>query len=381
MSARTATRAPSDGLKVMTSLSSRRLGVLIHGAGWVAGQHAAAFSRNPQTKVVAVSSRRRSSADRLVAERHLDATTFDDFNVALAQPNVDIVCVCTPQHVHCENVLAAAAAGKHIVIEKPAAISLAELRRMREAVNQAGVKTIVSFVLRWNPLFQQIKRQLAAGAVGEVFCVETDYQSYNADWWGGWEEGRRADTGVSAMIVAGCHAVDALRWFAAAGEFEAARPVEVFAWAGGRRKGATRQFNPLKGSWHDGTPLEYDGLEIALVRFANGVLGKVSVNFECIQPYAFPIRIFGNQGTIRDNQFYAPAQPGHAGWVELPGIRPDSSDVTHHPFQAQADHFVGCVRGVVESHCSLADAAITHELVFAMLESYKTGQPVKLAND
>ncbi|MCU0779763.1 MAG: Gfo/Idh/MocA family oxidoreductase [Akkermansiaceae bacterium] len=355
-----------------------KLGVLIHGAGWVAGQHAAAFTNHPATEVVAVSSRHKDSADRLVRERGLTAATFDDLAAALAHPGVDIVCVCTPQHVHCGNVLAAAAAGKHLVIEKPAAISRDELRQMCRAVEEAGVRTVVSFVLRWNPMFQAIKEHLAAGDLGEIYCVETDYLSYNADWWGGWEDGRRADTGVSAMTVAGCHAVDALRWFAASGEFEAAEPVEVFAWSGGRRKGATRQFNPLKDAWHEGSPLEYDGLEMVLVRFSNGVLGKVSVNFECIQPYAFPLRVFGDRGTVRDNRLYAPGQPGHHGWSEIPGVRPDSSDVTHHPFQAQADHFIDCLLRGVESHCNLADAAKTHEVVFAALECYRTGRPVKL---
>jgi predicted dehydrogenase len=355
------------------------LGVLIHGAGWVAAQHAAAFKNNPSTKVLAVSSRNRSSAERLISESALtDARCFDDLDSALACEGVDIVCICTPQHVHCENVLAAAAAGKHLVIEKPAALSIEDIHAMQDAVSRAGVKTIVSFVLRWNPLFQQIKKHLAAGDLGEIFSVEADYHSYNADWWGGWEDGRRADTGLSAMAVAGCHAIDALRWFAAPGEFEAAVPVEVFAYAGGRRKGATRQFNPLENTWHEGTPLEYDGLEMALVRFSNGVLGKVSVNFECIQPYAFPLRIFGDRGTIRDNRIYAPEQPGHDGWSEIAGIRPDSSDVSHHPFQAQADHFIGCIEQGVESHCNLADAAISHEVFFAALECYRTGQPVEL---
>ena len=188
----------------MSEPSPRKLGVLIHGAGWVAGQHAAAFTGNPATEVLAVSSRSRASADRLVGEQGLGAATYDRLDAALAHQGIDIVCICTPQHVHCDNVLAAAAAGKHIVIEKPAAISLDELRRMQDAVAKAGVKTIVSFVLRWNPLFQQIKKRIAKGDLGRVFSVETDYLSYNADWWGGWEDGRRAETGVSAMAVAGC---------------------------------------------------------------------------------------------------------------------------------------------------------------------------------
>jgi len=362
----------------MSNGSPRQFGVLIHGAGWVASQHAAAFSHHAHTAVVAVSSRRKSSAERFIAEHAPDATAYDDLAAALTHPGVDIVCICTPQHVHCENVLAAAAAGKHIVIEKPVAISPAELRTMHQAVQRAGVKTVVSFVLRWNPLFQQIKKHTATGDLGELFCVETDYQSYNADWWGGWEEGRRADTGVSAMAVAGCHAIDALRWFAAPGEFQAADPVEVFAYAGGRRKGRAEQYNPNEQSWHEGTPLEYDGLEMAMVRFSNGVLGKVSCNFECIQPYSFPVRIFGDRGTIRDDRLFAPAKPGHTGWTEIPGIRPDSSNVFHHPFQAQADHFIDCLLRGVESHCNLADAVKTHEVIFAALECYRTGRPVKL---
>ena len=153
---------------------------------------------------------------------------------------------------------------------------------------------------------------------------------------------------------------------------------EVFAFAGGRRKGRTEQYNPLEQSWHEGTPLEYDGLEMAMVRFSNGVLGKVSVNFEGIQPYAFPVSIFGDRGTIKDDRLYAPARPGHKGWTAIPGIRPDSSDVSHHPFQAQADHFIDCLLHGVESHCNLADAVKTHEVVFAALECYRTGRPVKL---
>ena len=131
--------------------------------------------------------------------------------------------------------------------------------------------------------------------------------------------------------MAGCHAVDALRWFAAPGEFEAAEPIEAFAYAGGKRRGITRQFNPVTNDWYEGLPLEYDGLEIALVRFASGVLGKVSVNFECIQPYAFPLSIFGDRGTIKSNRLFCPGQSADDQWTEIQGTCPNSSDVSHHP--------------------------------------------------
>jgi predicted dehydrogenase len=361
-----------------TQEPSGKFGVLIHGAGWVAGQHAAAFARNPHTEVVAVSSRRLPSAKALVERCGLTgAACYDDLDQALSDPAVDVVCVCTPQHVHCGNVLAAAAAGKHIVIEKPAGNSLDELRAMRDAVRSAGVRTVVSFVLRWNPLFMAIKRLIAEGVLGEVYCVEADYQSYNAAWWGGWEDGRKTSTAVSALAVAGCHALDAMRWFAAPGEHQAADPTEVFAYAGGRRRGKARQYDPMKNAWHDQPPMEYDGLEMVLARFANGVVGKTSVNFECIQPYAFPLSVFGDRGTVKGNRLFAPEANGDQ-WVEIPGICPDSSDVTHHPFQAQADHFVECLLSGRESHCNLADATKTHEIIFAAQRCYETGAPVSL---
>ena len=181
------------------------------------------------------------------------------------------------------------------------------------------------------------------------------------------------------MLVAGCHAVDALRWLASPDEFNAANPVEVFALSGGYRKGQTREYNPLTNAWTDAaTPMEYDGLEIALVRFDNGVLGKVSVNFDCVMPYRFPIRIFGDKGSVFDNRVWSHKFPGQKDWIELPTILPGSSDVSHHPFQAEIDHFVECLRMDVESHCNLEDAIRTHEVVFAALECYRTRRPVKL---
>ena len=109
-------------------MSDGKYGVLIHGAGWVATQHINAFSQHPNAEVVAISSRSLVSAQKRAGEAVLDSIgIYDDYEEALRHEGVDIVAVCTPQHVHCENVLAAAKAGKHIVIEKPAAISLEEL--------------------------------------------------------------------------------------------------------------------------------------------------------------------------------------------------------------------------------------------------------------
>lgn len=138
-----------------------------------------------------------------------------------------------------------------------------------------------------------LKAMIADGALGRVYCVETDYLSHNGSWWSGWNDTRTRENGVSAMLVAGCHAIDALRWFAAPGQWQAANPIEVFAFARGYRKARTTAYDPPSNTWIQAAPpMKYDGLEIALVRFDNGVPGKVSVNFDCMMPYRFPLRVF-----------------------------------------------------------------------------------------
>jgi len=360
-------------------MAQKKYGILIIGAGWVSTQHISAYVNNPHARVRAICDVNLENAPQRAKEAELtDVGFYDNVADALKHHGIDAVSICTPQHIHCENVLAAAAAGEHMLIEKPAANSLNELRQMRDAVTAAGVKTVVGFVLRWNPLFQNIKKLIAAGTLGEVYYAETDYQSYNSAWWGAWEQGRRKELAHSAMAVAGCHAVDALRWFAAGGETEAADPTEVFAYAGGKRKGKTHQYNPVTNDWSEQSPMEYDGMEVILVRFSNGVLGKVSVNFEGIQPYTFPLSIFGDRGTIKNNQLFAPKSPEQKEWREIPGICPDSSDVSHHPFQGEIDHFIECLQNDVESHCNLTDAVKTHEIFFAAQKCYETEKPVQL---
>ena len=361
------------------SVDEKTLGVLIHGAGWVSTQHIAAFQKNPHAEIVGISSRSLGSAEKRAAEAGLDVPLFDDFEKALAQPGVDIVAVCTPQHVHAENVITAAAAGKHIVIEKPVCQTLEELHAMQDAVRKAGVKTVVSFVLRWNPLFQTLKRMSADSTFGDIYYVETDYQSYSGDWCDGFSVARTREMGRSTFLIAGCHAVDAMRWFASPEEFGAADPVEVFAYQGGKRGQTTHQFNPYTNDWHEGEAFEMPGLEVAMVKFADGAIGKVSSNFECIQPYSFPIEIFGTKGTVKDNRVWSPDKyPGQKEWMEIPTICPDSSDVSHHPFQGELDHFTECILAGRESHCNLDDAVKTHEIIFAAFESYASKKPVQL---
>ncbi|MEM3608126.1 MAG: Gfo/Idh/MocA family oxidoreductase [Candidatus Bathyarchaeia archaeon] len=337
-----------------------KFGAAVHGAGWVATQHVKAYINNPHTEVVAISSRRESSAKNLANMYGLkEVKIYTDYDKLLDDPEVDIISICTPQHLHSEETVKAAEAKKHILIEKPVAIDLEGLKAMRDAVRKARVKTVVSFVLRWNPCIETVKSMIADDFLGDVYYVETDYQSHISDWWSGWDWARRKDIGVSSFLVAGVHALDMARWFAEKDRFKASNVVEVVAYADGWRKGLGEK------------PMEYDGLEVMLVRFENGVLGKVTSNYDVIMPYNFVWSVFGNKGTVKNNRVWSKKFPGQNDWVEIPAIMPDTAEVGHHPFQAEIDHFVDCILSDRESHCNLEDAVNTHEAALAAIISEK----------
>jgi predicted dehydrogenase len=339
------------------TMQNGKLGVAIHGVGQVAYAHAASWKKNPHVAIVSVTSRRKESAQKLVDEVGLDCPAGDEFDAVLRDPRVDIVNLSGPNHVHAPQGIAAARAGKHLLVEKPMVLSMDENRALREAVGRAGVRSVVSFVLRWNPLLVNLKSLLAAGAIGRMFYAEVDYwhgigPSHHAFHWYSTRE-----FGGSAELLAGCHAVDAMRFLV---EDEA---VEVTAYG-----------NNEKGLY------EYDANVVAIVKFRGGAIGKTSVLLDAQIPYAFNIDLAGTEGTLRDNRVWAKKLwPGQTTWAAIPTIMPDSADVHHHPFDAQINHFVDCILEGRESLCNVADSYHTHELCLAIDRSLaQGGVPVRL---
>ncbi len=336
-----------------------KMGVGIIGTGWVSGEYIRAFQANPHTEVLGMVSRDRARAKaKAEAFQAQHCCAYDRLEEMLADPNIHIVAICTPHHLHVPQGIAAAKAGKHLVIEKPVALDLAGLRELQTAVRAAKVKTVVSFVLRWNPLFEMIKTFLADGLLGNLFLAEFDYFHGVGPQYAQYEWNIKKEIGGSDLLTGGCHAVDGLRWLVGV------RPVEVFAYANVSRQ------NPLH--------YEYQPNSFTLVKFADGTMGKVGCSVECVQPYIFNIALFGDQGTIRNNQIFSKHWTGQKGWATFPTVMPDSGDVSHHPFGDEVRHFVDCILTDCESHANLEDAAVTHEICFASQISAREKRPVGL---
>ena len=337
-----------------------RVGIV--GAGWVAGEHIRAYVNHAETDIVAISVRRPETAQTQMDASDISPTIYTDTAKMIREAKLDIVSICTPPSAHPDIAVAAAEAGCHLVIEKPVALSLGEMRRMQQAVRDAGVRTIVSFVLRWNPMFETIKALLSKDAIGRPFYAEVDYQHGIGPWYGQYAWNRTKEEGGSSLLSAGVHAVDALRWFLGQ------EPVEVSAYS--TNSGNTDYY---PGGY------EYDPTIVAIMKFADGAIAKVASTIECMHPYTFPITIMGTEGSIRDNKLFSKQlMPGQTHYAEIPTVPPDSGDVTHHPFQDEIDHFVECIQQGRESHANLEDAAKTHEICYAAQMSADEGRPVAL---
>ncbi len=333
-----------------------KLGAGIIGCGAVAEEYVKAFQADSRSEVRALVSRHRANAERYRDRYDLKCAIETDAATMLRMRNVDIVVVCTPHDTHTAYVVAAAEAGKHVIIEKPVALTAEDVQKQRQAVGRNGVKTIVSFVLHWNPLLMTIDRLIEQGALGNIFMVEVDYMhriwmTPEQKWLG---SSKQSGT---AILTGGCHAVDALRWFARS-EAEQVSAYQV----------------------KTENPIEYPGTISVNVKFRDGKVGRTTTTFDAKMPYVFNIGIYGTEGSVRNDSVFAPKLfPGQSNFAKVPCILPDSGDVSHHPFRAEVSHFLDCIIGDTRPFPDLEDAAKTHAICFAADLSAERGRPVRLS--
>ena len=346
-----------------------KLGVGICGVGWCGAQHIQAFEKNPHSAVTWLFGGGDEERTRAAAARHKvnvpHARVARTYEEMLAAPDVDIVSIASPNHLHAEQAVAAAAAGKHILLEKPTGLDVGELVRIRDAVRTAGVRTIVSFELRYNPLLKFAHWLQASGALGTIRFARVQYLSRVTDWYAGWDWVRTREGGRSHLLAAGCHAVDALRWCSGR------EPVTVSA---------------LQTQFTEG--YEWPTSILANMALDGGALGHVTSSTDFMLPYHFLLELMGDRATLRQDLLQwektpldldalkaanpfpeVRLEPG-ADAVGRPGIHvncasPNSVDVSHHPFQAEIDELVACVLEGRETSINVFDAQKTMEVCIA----------------
>jgi UDP-N-acetyl-2-amino-2-deoxyglucuronate dehydrogenase len=340
---------------------TKSYGVGIIGAGWVAGEYVKAFRDHPLTQIVGMYNKTPEKATNLMKTHGVDGKEFNSVDALLDDQHIDIVVHCAHADTRAEYISRAALSGRHVVIEKPASTSPEGTAQIVEAVKKAGVKSVVSCVLRWNPQFKTIRAMLDDGKLGDLIYAEADYWHPIIKAYPGYPYYMKKISGGSSFTVAGVHAADILRYLA--GEI-----VEVAAFSAG----------PIMNK-----EFEYPPVTVASLRFANGAIGKLSSVIEGETPYIFNTRLFGTTLSVDNNRIHSSKwYPGTLGYYEFPTIKPESGDVSHHPFVPEIAHFMECIENDVESHASIYDIRKTMALCFAIDESAaKGGQPVKVKLD
>ncbi len=167
-----------------------------------------AMQRSARGEVVAIASRDRSRAERAAAELGI-GRAHGSYEALLADPDVEAVYIPLPNHLHAEWTQRAAAAGKHVLCEKPLAMSAAEARTVVAACERAGVLLMEAFMYRLHPLWRQVRALVDGGAIGELLAIQAWFSYRNVD-----PDNIRniAAYGGGAVMDIGCYPINVARW-------------------------------------------------------------------------------------------------------------------------------------------------------------------------
>ena len=208
-----------------------------------------------------------------------EADAYTDSRALLADPAIDAVLLALPNHLHLEGCRHAAAAGKHILLEKPIARTPAEADQVIAAARQAGVMLMIAHSDRYSPVFRETRRLLDEGTLGEVIALHVDHYSNYVNPPGGWRRSREL-IGGGCVMDTGIHQLDLLSWYLGT-------PAEVFAYA------AT-----------DPARLESEVVCTAVFKFAGGAIAEFFCNWGAFRSPPARIRnneglsLFGTRGTL-----------------------------------------------------------------------------------
>lgn len=308
-----------------------RVGFAVLGAGAAAEHHRKAVEANADmgAKLVAIGHYDPARSELLGERFGVSCLDQDDL---LARPEVDVVCVCTPSGLHAEQTIAAAEAGKHVLVEKPMALTMEDAQAMIAACEVAGVKLGVVLQRRGETLFSSIRNAIHAGALGKLTLglVTVPYhrsQDYydSAAWRGSWKL-----DGGGVLMNQGIHLVDLLVWYMG-------DPVKVEAYAG------TLDRN-----------IEVEDTLVATLRFENGAVATISATTTIAPGFPHRVEIYGTDGGIqlegetlvrwqqRESQYRTVAPETDA--LPAAGSGADPGDISVQGHAAIVEDFISALR-------------------------------------
>ncbi len=345
-------------------MNTSRIKVGIIGSQFIAHIHAGSVKRCANAELVAIASPTPGNAAAL-ARKHDIPQHFTDYRELLSMPELQMVIIGVPNHLHCAVTLDAAAAGKHIVIEKPFCMNLAEADRMIDACKRARVKLMYAEELCFAPKYVRLKQLLDSGALGEPTLLKQSEKHdgpHAAHFW----DVNRSGGGVTMDM--GCHAIEFFRWILGR------PPVKsVYAHMGTRMHG-----DKTAG----------DDNSLIILEFENGITCLAEESWTKRGGMDDRAEVYGTKGVayadlLHGNSIETYSIEGYDYAVEKAGSTKGWSftiyeEEWNYGFPQEIAHFVDCVQHDKEPLVTGADGRAVLEVIFAAYESARTGCKVAL---
>jgi len=347
-------------------LPGQNIGFGIIGCGMISPWHAASITSASGAQLVAVCDVVQEKAEKLASE-YGAPKVYLDYHKLLSDPDIDAVCICTPSGMHSDMAIDAARFGKHVMCEKPIDISLQKIDAMIAECRRAGVKLGAIFQRRTSPVWNKIKDAIAAGKLGRMVLGDAYMKYYRSqeyydsgDWRGTW-----ALDGGGALMNQGVHCVDMLRWIMG--------PIEsVYSHAD-----------------HLVRKIETEDTAVAVLKFANGAFGVLEATTSVCPGMDHRLEFHGEFGSIRveGEKIVEWSVPGEEDIIEesasdidikMGTAASDPTAIGMEGHKALIQDFADAIREDREPLITGEEAKKAVEVVLAVYESSRTGQPAKL---
>ncbi|HOB74887.1 MAG TPA: Gfo/Idh/MocA family oxidoreductase [Phycisphaerae bacterium] len=338
-----------------------RVGLI--GTGFVSDLHAAAFKMVPGAEVVGVAGSSVEKAQRFAGERGI-AKAFGDYRALLDQKDVDMVTVACPNYLHAEVTVAAAAAGKHVVCEKPLCRTLEQADQMIEACRKAGVLLMYAEELCFAPKYVRAKQLVDEGALGKAFLVKQSEEHFgpHSAWF--WDVDR---SGGGVLLDMGCHSIEYARWVFG-------KPQVKSVWA---QLGTHVHADKTRGEDHAICTVEYEGGLVGLAENSWAKTGGVDDRCE----------IYGSAGftradLLRGSSLLTYSEVGYGYAVEKAATTKGYTftmfeEIWNYGFPQEMAHFCRCVRGEEQPIETGEDGREVLKIIYAAYESAGTGKRIE----
>jgi predicted dehydrogenase len=345
---------------------SKPFKVAFIGAGGIAGAHASNYKKIEGVELIAAADVHEAGLTKFKENQGV-LRTYTDFKEMLAkETEVDAVSVCTPNGLHAANAIAALEAGKHVMVEKPMAMTTAECNAMVDAAKKAKKNLVVGFQWRFDPRTQLIRSHVASGAFGKIMHVRCQaLRRRGIPNWGVF--GRKDLQGGGPMIDIGVHVIE-MAHFAMGSPKPVAASGNTWTYLGNKAMEATCGWP----NW-DYKTYTVEDLAVGLIRFENGATLSIEASFAAhIEKDVWNFTMMGEKGGANwENANVFHDQNGYM-FNSAPSFIP-KGDV----FELKMRHFVDVCRDGKENTSDGTAGLMVQQMLDGVYASAETGKEVR----